>query len=356
MTDRRAGYDSEAGASAVVRLPAAAIPARPSAPAIQFVPTPFAGHTELMGFHRHLVDDVGRTEAFLQAVRRTVRPGDVVVDLGTGTGLYAIEACRAGAARVYAIEHSDIIHAARQLARHHGVSDRVVFMHESSYEVALPERADVLVSECLGVMGLGGTMVPAVAELAGRVLKPEGQVIPRRIGLQMAPLESPTNFAYVNAWPSAGPGGLDLSPLQSLANQNLYHTLVSPDSLIAPAQSLGAIVTRDGVHDPFDADLRFEVSSARTLHGFVGWFDAELGDDLTLTTAPDAPPTVWQQIYFPLPAAVSVDAGDTIAVSYRMSRSRVGLTIAFSWATSVSHGPGRPRVSFAQTTDLSVPR
>lgn len=356
MTERRAGYDSEAGVSAVARVPAAAIPVRPAAPAIQFVPTPFAGHTELMGFHRHLVDDRVRTDAFMEAVRRTVRPGDVVIDLGTGTGLYAIEACRAGAVRVYAIDHSDIIHAARRLVAHHGVSDRVVFLQESSYDVRLPELADVLVSECLGVMGVGGTMVPALTELAARSVKPGGRVVPGRISLLLAPLESSVNFAHVNAWTTDGPGGLDLSPLQSLANQNLYHTLVTPEALIAPAALLGSVVPRDGIDDPFDASVRFAPTSARTLHGFVGWFDVELCDGLTFSTSPGDPPTVWQQIYFPLPEAVPVDAGERIEVEYRMTRSRMGLALAFSWATTVRDRHDRPRGSFAQTTDLSVPR
>src|SRR5690349_10496031 len=91
-----------------------------------------------------------RTEAYTEALRHAVRPGSVVVDLGTGTGIWALLACRFGARKVYAIEHSDVIEVARETAGINGLSDRIEFIQELSTRITLPEPADVLVSDVRG--------------------------------------------------------------------------------------------------------------------------------------------------------------------------------------------------------------
>ena len=67
--------------------------------------TNFAGLSE----HEEMLSDSVRVQAYHHGIHRNVQPGDVVVDLGTGTGLLAFMASRAGARKVYAVEHSDVI-------------------------------------------------------------------------------------------------------------------------------------------------------------------------------------------------------------------------------------------------------
>src|SRR3972149_6367882 len=71
------------------------------------------GSSGLLAPHRLMVGDSARVHAFQKALHEVVRPGDVVADIGTGTGLLACFACQAGASRVYAIEWSEMIEAAR---------------------------------------------------------------------------------------------------------------------------------------------------------------------------------------------------------------------------------------------------
>jgi predicted RNA methylase len=47
--------------------------------------------------------DAKRVREFKSAINKSVRPGDIVVDAGTGSGIIALIAARAGAKKVYAL-------------------------------------------------------------------------------------------------------------------------------------------------------------------------------------------------------------------------------------------------------------
>jgi hypothetical protein len=60
-------------------------------------------------FHHSMLVDEVRTGRFLQALLHTVQPGDVVLDIVSGTGILALFACLARARRVYAVEQSLVL-------------------------------------------------------------------------------------------------------------------------------------------------------------------------------------------------------------------------------------------------------
>src|SRR5580765_20177 len=93
-----------------------------------------------------MIADAVRMDAFVAALRGAVTPGCVVVDIGTGTGIFALLACSLGARRVYAIERNDTIEVARTIAAANGLSDRIEFRQALSTAVTLPEPADVIVA------------------------------------------------------------------------------------------------------------------------------------------------------------------------------------------------------------------
>ena len=93
-------------------------------------------------------------QAYSEALRRTVRPGSVVVEIGTGPGVFAVLACQLGASRVYAIEPDPIIQVAREIAAVNHCADRIEFIEDISTRVELPSRADVIFSDMRGVLPL----------------------------------------------------------------------------------------------------------------------------------------------------------------------------------------------------------
>ena len=128
-----------------------------------------------------MICDRVRTGAFRRAIDAVVRPGDIVLDVGAGSGILSVFAARAGAARVYAVERTSAAVLARELAAANGVAEIVQVIHGDVTDIELPERVDVIVSEWLGGFGIDEGMLAPVIVARDRWLKPGGVMIPRLV-------------------------------------------------------------------------------------------------------------------------------------------------------------------------------
>ena len=70
---------------------------------------------ETVEYHQSMLADEARMRGYLRAILKVVEPGDVVLDIGSGTGILAYFACLAGARLVYAVNDtsSHWVHLAR---------------------------------------------------------------------------------------------------------------------------------------------------------------------------------------------------------------------------------------------------
>lgn len=141
--------------------------------------------------HVDMLNDRTRTSSYLESIRRNVRAGDVVLDIGTGTGIYAMAAARAGARHVYAIEAGPIARAARALFEANGLSDRITLLRGWSADLSLPELADVLISEVIGNEPLAEGVVGVTKDALKRLLKPDARLVPSRIRIYGLPVSVP---------------------------------------------------------------------------------------------------------------------------------------------------------------------
>jgi methylase of polypeptide subunit release factors len=93
------------------------------------------------------------TISTLVADAMDVSEGDVVIDVGTGTGVLAIIAAKLGASRVLAVDNSpEVEDVGRANAEAHGVSDRIEF-HQGDLFDPIDEgiEADVIIGDVSGV-------------------------------------------------------------------------------------------------------------------------------------------------------------------------------------------------------------
>lgn len=293
-----------------------------------------SGWSDLVGHHRTLLDDDARTDAFVRAIRKVVKRGDVVADLGAGTGVLSIAARRAGAARVYAIERGPIARVGQALTAENRVSD-ITWIEGHSREVVLPEPVDVIVSECFGVLAAGGTMLQAVNDLRRRHLKADGRVVPRAVTIFAAPVEAPLDHRWVARWAERR-HGMTFRAAADLAFNNMYSTQSTRRALLSEPLRVGDV---DFARGRFEGDASSIVRRAGTVHGLVAWFDADLAPGITLSTAPGKPTTVWRQVFLPFPKAIRVRRGSRVRVALRMEpgpTTELGNVAFLDWSGEIA--------------------
>ena len=149
--------------------------------------------------HARMLHDDRRTGDYLAALVAAVRPGDVVLDIGTGSGVLAVAAARAGAGRVYAVEASDIAEVAARVFAANGVTDTVTLVPGWSRQIELPEPADLLVAEIIGNEPLEEEILETTLDARRRLLKPDARLIPHALTLLARPLRLPDGEARQRA-------------------------------------------------------------------------------------------------------------------------------------------------------------
>jgi protein arginine N-methyltransferase 1 len=302
--------------------------------------------------HGSMIADPVRMDAYQAALERVVRPGCVVLDIGTGTGLMALMACRLGARRVYAVDPGDSVHLARAVTRASGYADRIEFIQDLSTRVSLPERADVVVSDLRGVLPLFQQHLPSIADARDRLLAPGGVLVGRADTLYAAPVEAQEDHRAITApWDEHG-RGFDLSVPRRAALNTWGKVRVPPDQLLGEPR-VWAVLDYGTVRETdVCATLEWTVRRAGTLHGIAAWFHADLAQDVSFSTGLDAPETVYGTAFFPLLEPVAVDAGDTVQVE--LQARLLGKDYVWVWNTHVE-APGGVRARFRQSTFLSQP-
>lgn len=127
-----------------------------------------------------LLADADRTSKLIEAVTDAVRPGDRVLELGTGTGILAMAAARAGAEVVDAYELSSATAAtARRNITANGYSPVVQVIEDDVTTCTFAGPYDVVVADLIGVGLVDDPLVPALNNLVTQaVLAPDARVIP----------------------------------------------------------------------------------------------------------------------------------------------------------------------------------
>lgn len=294
-----------------------------------------------LSLHRWMLRDTQRNEAYRRAIAHVVKPGDVVLDVGAGTGILSIFAAAAGARRVYAVERTPIADVARQVIESNGHSACVQVLQTDLEEVTLPEKVDVIVSEWMGGFGVDENMLAPVVMARDRWLRPGGKMVPARVTAMLAPAYLPEFDESVAHWLSR-PHGLDLSVIARLTTQENFHTQTPPESLVAPAQVMWShdphTCTLEVADQSFTTKLTFEATHATTLSGLVTWFVAEMGDGGTLTNAVGDPDTHWGRSLFPLDRPIELAGGTRVDVELQCDPSLPG-SCEFTWTVKIA---GRP--------------
>lgn len=280
-----------------------------------------------------MIADHRRTSAYLAAMSQVIRPGDRVLELGTGFGFFAIHAARLGAGHVWAVEPHDAVGLGPEMARRNGVGDRITFIQALSSQVELPARAQVLVEDLRGTSPLLQGRIAALVDARERLLEPDARVIPLRDRLMAAPTDLPD--------PSedepAERHGIDISAASERSRLGVRRVAATGVATLAAPACWSELDYARITSPDADGTVRFTFDRPARVAGIATWFDAELAPGIGFSSGPSDERSVYDCGWLPLERSIEVAPGEALEVRVRTKHDGAD----YVWAWDTTHiGPG----------------
>jgi type II protein arginine methyltransferase len=268
-------------------------------------------------WHFGIVRDRRRNAAYESALKRAVTPAARVLDIGTGTGLLALMAARAGAASVTSCESNPAVaDAAAQIVRRNGCDGRVRIVQKRSTALDAEEdvggRADLIVSEIVSSDMLGQKVLEVMEDAVARLLAPGGRVIPARGRVRVA-------LAFWEGLEERrlhDVEGFDLSPFNALEGSPLPLKVHDERlTLLSAAADLFEFDFASGGPFPPRASTIAVRAAGGRINGVAQWIRLEMDEEVAYENAPGAGArSCWNVLFYTLGKPVDLAEGEAVRV------------------------------------------
>jgi type II protein arginine methyltransferase len=268
-------------------------------------------------WHFEMLNDENRNEAFQRALANAITPETIVLDIGSGTGLLAMMAARAGAKETVTCEMvPQLAELARDTVALNGLADRIITLDTKSTSLVIGyqmvHKANLLVTETVDCGLLGEGIVSSISHAKANLLTEDAQIVPCAATVYAMVVESP-RLRNLNLAKTAA--GFDVSLINRYATANYFPVRLGAFEY-TPLTEPFAVFSFDFVNGTIVPERKqIEVRAERdgTAQCVIFWFNMQLDKDNSISNEPGST-THWEQALQCLENQVAVRAGETFVI------------------------------------------
>ncbi len=287
--------------------------------------SPFEAGFGDVGAHVAMLLDQPRVEQFARAIRAQVRPGEVVADIGAGSGILSLIAAQAGAGRVYAVERGPMAELAKVLARENGLHEVIEVLRCEAADAVFQRPPTLVVSETLGSFGPDEDILALLQSVRARCA-PEVRFIPEAVEVRFAPLWDPVQAEELDRL--SGLAGLSLMKLRARLAHRVRLGHYQPSDLRGDEQTSGWLsIATSPTPAAFRISLR--VAEPGPVNAIGAWFTSRLAPGVDIASGPQWPATHWRHLGFPLDPPMRCEANAPLEVE--LSTPTITNRLSWSW-------------------------
>ena len=273
-----------------------------------------------------MVRDETRYQILDRALRRVLGGGGRVLDIGTGVGLLAMIAARAGADEVVTCEQNAVVaETAKAVIAANGLQRKVKVVAKKSTDLVvgldMAGPADVLVWDNIGSNMLGAGALPTIEDALRRLVIPGAPVIPARGTIWAALAED----ARAGEQHMGRTLGFDLSPFNRLARGYTIKTEAERLSLRSEPVALFEFDFACGGPYPAERVGRQAMATGGNANGVVQWLELAIDDHDIYCANPGVKTCAFALVFHPAPASFEAACGERFIIG--ASHDRVGLWV-----------------------------
>ena len=278
-------------------------------------------------YHVSMMNDTRRNSAWERALTRAIRPGMRALEIGTGAGILALIAARAGA-YVYTCEDDPVIAAiAREIVVLNGLTDRITIIEQRSQHIDpaadLGGPADLLFCDIFTDSLLGFEPLATLVDARRRLLTPGAPSLPSAgsIRVALANWEEYSRLCHIDR-----SVGFNLAPMMAFVPEAFRLPIIDPSlALMSDARNAFQFDFTARMQPKADeAIVPLKANRHGQVNGIVQWIRLELDHEAVLEARPNAGFISFSSpLFYPLVRDISVRIDDIICVNAKHDGRRL---------------------------------
>ena len=265
-----------------------------------------------------MMNDLTRNNAYLEALELAIDDNDLVLEIGTGSGLLAMMSFNAGAKEVITCEASKTLAAtANEIISENGYENKIKVLHKKSTDLLvgedLPNKADVIVSEILSSEFVGEGVQATIVDANKRLLAKNGKMLPESGDIRIALIgdsEEIREKIYLKEI-----NGFDLSKFNSITGNKFLLKLKNKPNLLSKTE-VAFKFDLYGLKIPSKKETILSLKANRSglCLGIIQWLGIQLFKNVKYENKPGETPSHWSTPIYRFDEPVYVSKGQEIKI------------------------------------------